>query len=253
MCFSMIGIEITSKESGIPLFTHEFRPDILFDSEIRGGLITAIMKVMGETFGKQETRIVNYGHYNAILAEGDYVFGILFTFQTGPIFEKFIAELVSNFEKRFQSKLEKVTEPNTAIESSDYDFSKECSDAYNSLIHIDAQKLGKLLDVIQSYDEVGFKDMIIFIRPEMSQIYTHLTTERFSVFGNEIASALKNLLDLSNLTNFPIEDFQITLSKNSYCLMFDIFPYAVVVFVDEADLNLTQWRIKEIIRAFIES
>ncbi len=85
----MIGLEITSKESGIPLFTHEFRPNMLFDSEIRGGLISAIMQVMGETFGQQETRIVNYGQYNAILTEGEFVYGVLFTFQTGPIFEKF--------------------------------------------------------------------------------------------------------------------------------------------------------------------
>lgn len=249
----MIGIEITSKESGIPLFTHEFRPDTLFtDSEIRGGLITAIMRVMGETFGQQETRIVNYGHYNAILAEGDFIFGILFTYQTGPIFEKFIAEMVTNFEERFRSKLEKLTAPDSMIEASEYDFSNECSDAYNSLLHIDETKLSKLLDIIHGYHDRIFENMIIFLRPEMSQIYTHLVSKRFSVFSNEVSTAIKTLLDLSNRTSFPIENFQIALSTNFHCLMFNVFPYTVVIFVEEDNLGITQWRIKEIIKSFVE-
>ena len=248
----MIGFEITSKESGIPLFTHEFRPDTLFDSEIRGGLFTAIMQVMGETFGRQETRIVNYGHYNAILTEGDFVYGILFTFQTGPIFEKFSRELVIDFEKKFHPKLENLSAPDSVIESSDFDFSNECSEAYNSLLHIDETKLGKLLDIIHSYHDRIFENTIIFLRPEMSQIYTHLASERLSEFSNEVSTAIKTLLDLSNRTSFPIENFQIALSQNFHCVMFNIFPYAIIIFVDEDNLDLTQWRIKEIIKAFIE-
>lgn len=249
----MIGIEITSKESGIPLFTHEFRPDTLFtDSDIRGGLITAIMRVMGETFGEQETRIVNYGNYNAILAEGEFIYGILFTFQTGPIFEKFIAKIVADFEEQFHSKLKKLISPNGIVEQSEFDFSKESVEAYNSLLHIDESKLSKLLDRIYSYQDRIFDNMIIFLRPEMSQLYTHLVSERFSVFSNEVSAAIKTLLDLSNRTSFPIENFQIALSKGFHCLMFNIFPYTVVIFVDEDNLDTTQWRIKEIIRAFVE-
>ncbi|MFX0124736.1 MAG: hypothetical protein ACFFAE_13990 [Candidatus Hodarchaeota archaeon] len=249
----MIGLEITSKESGIPLFVYEFRPDTLFtDSDIRGGLITAIMRVMGETFGQQETRIVNYGNYNAILAEGEFVYGILFTFQTGPIFEKFIAKVVEDFEEKFYIKLEKVDTPNEGVEPSEFDFSKELIEAYNSLLHIDESKLSKLLDKIHSYQDRLFDNMIIFLRPEMTQLYTHLVSERFSIFSNEVSTAIKTLLDLSNRTSFPIENFQIALSKNFHCLMFNIFPYAVVIFVDEDNLNTTQWRIKEIIKAFVE-
>ncbi|MFX1283135.1 MAG: hypothetical protein ACFFB5_05745 [Promethearchaeota archaeon] len=250
----MIGFEITTKESGIPLFTHEFRPDVLFtDHDIRGGLIGAIMQVMGETFGQQETKIVNYGHYSAILTEGDYVYGVLFTYQTGPIFEKFCRGLVENFENQYYSKLEKLMSPKTIIDVSEYaDFSKECNEAYNSLIHIDETKLSKLLDIIHSYHDRIFENMIIFLRPEMSQIYTHLASEKFSVFSSEVSTAIKTLLDLSNRTTFPIENFQIALSKNFHCLMFNIFPYTIVIFVDEDNLDITQWRIKEIITSFVE-
>ncbi|MFX0015891.1 MAG: hypothetical protein ACFFBQ_19725 [Promethearchaeota archaeon] len=249
----MIGIEITSKESGIPLFTHEFRPDTLFtDSDIRAGLITAIMRVMGETFGRQETRIVNYGQYNAILAEGEFVYGVLFTYQIGPIFEKFIAELVSKFEERFRPKLEKLSSPESIIEPAEFDFAEECFEAYNSLLHIDETKLRKLLDIIHGYQDRIFENMIIYLRPEMSQIYTHLVSEKFSVYSNEVSTAIKTVLDLSNRTSFPIENFQIELSKNFHCLMFNIFPYTLVIFVDEDKLDTTQWRIKEIIKAFVK-
>ncbi|MHA2203785.1 MAG: hypothetical protein ACW991_08855 [Candidatus Hodarchaeales archaeon] len=249
----MIGLEITSKESGIPLFAHEFRPDTLFtDSDIRGGLITAIMRVMGETFGQQETRIVNYGNYNAILAEGEFVYGILFTFQTGPIFEKFIAKVVEDFEQQFYPKLERLNSPNGGIDPSDFDFSKELVKAYNALVHIDETKLSKLLDKIYSYQDRIFDNMIIFLRPEMSQLYTHLVSERFSIFSAEVSTAIKTLLDLSNRTSFPIENFHIALTTNFHCLMFNIFPYTVVIFVDEDNLNTTQWRIKEIIKTFVE-
>ncbi len=249
----MIGLEITSKESGLPLFAYEFRPDTLFtDSDIRGGLITAIMRVMGETFGQQETRIVNYGNYNAILAEGKFVYGILFTFQTGPIFEKFIAKVVEDFEQQFSSKLENLASPNGGINSADFDFSKELVEAYNALLHIDETKLSKLLDKIYSYQDRLFDNMIIFLRPEMSQLYTHLVSERFSIFSSEVSTAIKTLLDLSNRTSFPIENFHIALTTNFHCLMFNIFPYTVVIFVDEDNLNTSQWRIKEIIKAFVE-
>ncbi|MHA2247258.1 MAG: hypothetical protein ACXADY_20095 [Candidatus Hodarchaeales archaeon] len=249
----MIGLEITSKESGIPLFTHEFRPNTLLDGEIRGGLISAIMQVMGETFGQQETKIVNYGQYNAILTEGEYVYGVLFTFQTGPIIEKFCRGLVETFENKYLTKLETLMSPDTLIESSEYtDFSNECIEAYNSLLHIDETKLSKLLEIVHSYHDRIFENMIIFLRPEMSQIYTHLASERFSVFSNEVSTAIKTLLDLSTRTTFPIENFQISLSKDFLCLMFNIFPYTVVIFVDEDNLDTTQWRIKEIIKSFVE-
>ena len=93
----MIGLEITSKTSGIPIFKYEFRPHTLFDSEIRGGLITAIMQVMQETFHPekaQKTRIVNYGQYNAILAEGNHTFGILFTLSAITDIERRIHYLI---------------------------------------------------------------------------------------------------------------------------------------------------------------
>ncbi len=252
----MIGIEITSKVSGIPLFTLEFRPDTLFNSEIRGGLITAIMQVMGETFGKGEgqgeTRMVNYGHYNAILVEGDYVYGTLFTFQSGPTFENFIVKLISQFEEKFKDDLEKTATGSSLIHQEHYDFAVECAQAYKSFSHIDVTNLSKLLDSIHSYGDKTFENMLIFTRPEMSQIYTHLIDEKFSVYSEDVSKALKTILDLSNRTAFPIESFQIALSRDFHCLMFNVFPYSVIVFVAETDLELTHWRISEIKSDFEE-
>jgi hypothetical protein len=248
----MIGIEITSKDSGIPLFSLEFRPDTLFNSEIRGGLITAIMKVMGETFGPQETKIVNYGHYNAILVEGDYVYGMLFTFQSGPIFERFIADLIEQFEEKFKADLEATISGNSLIHQEQYDFAVECAQAYKSFSHIDVTNLSKLLDSIHSYGDTIFENVVIFTRPEMSQIYTHLIDDKFSVYSEEVSKALKTILDLSNRTSFPIESFQIALSRDFHCLMFNVFPFSVIVFVDETDLELTHWRIREVIADFKE-
>ncbi|MHA2175023.1 MAG: hypothetical protein ACXAB2_08515 [Candidatus Hodarchaeales archaeon] len=246
----MIGLEITLKESGLPVFTYEFQPDTLFNSDIRGGLITAIMQVMDETFGHQETKIVNYGHYNAILVEGSFVYGTLFTFQTGPVIEKFIAKLVAIFEKRFWSDLESTVTGASIINPDEFDFSEECSKAYKSLSHIDVSNLSKLLDSIQFYGDNVFENILIFTRPDMSQIYTHLISERFSAFGNEVSKAIKTVLDLANRTSFPIASFHIALSNNFHCLMFNIFPYSVIVFVEEDDLALTHWRIQEIKDAF---
>ena len=141
---------------------------------------------------------------------------------------------------------------NSLVEPSEFDFSKECLVAYNSLLHIDETKLSKLLDLIQSYPDRLFENMIIYLRPEMSQIYTHLASERFSVFSTEVSTAIKTLLDLSTRTSFPIENFQISLSKDFHCLMFNVFPYTIVIFVDEDNLDTTQWRIKEIIKAFVK-
>ncbi len=246
---SMIGIEITSKELGITLFTYEFQPNTLFDSEIRGGLITAIMRVMGETFGTgdKKTRNVNYGNYHAIITEGSYVYGILFTFQTGPIFEQFISDLVLNFEKKYKYELKRIEEPDALIDSDIYDFSAECSEAYGSLIHIDAGKLSKLLDLIASFEDRIFENMLIYSRPEMSQIYTHFSSEKFSIFSDEVSNAIKTLLELSVRTTFPIDGFEIALSQNFYCLMFNIFPYALVIFIDKKDLENAYLRINEII------
>ncbi len=248
----VIGIEITSKASGIPLFTLEFRPDTLFNSEIRGGLITAIMQVMGETFGPQETKIVNYGHYNAILVEGNYVYGTLFTFQSGPRFETFIADLITQFEEKFQDDLEATMNGKTLVHQEHYDFAVECAQAYKSFSHIDVTNLSKLLDSIHSYGDKIFENMLIFTRPEMSQIYTHLIDEQFSVYSEDVSKALKNVLDLSNRTTFPIESFQIALSRDFHCLMFNVFPYSVIVFVGEKDLELTHWRIQEVKADFSE-
>jgi predicted SnoaL-like aldol condensation-catalyzing enzyme len=251
----MIGIEITSKTSGIPIFKYEFRPHTLFDSEIRGGLITAIMQVMQETFHPekaQKTRIVNYGQYNAILAEGKHTFGILFTFQTGPIFEEFVIKLIDEFENKYRLQLEVLEEPNVVIEQESFDFSEECAEAYNNLMQFDVSKLGKFLDLIQNYGDRMFENMLIYLRPEMSQIYTHLTSEKFSIFTNEVSTTIKTVLDLSNRTTFPIESFQIELSKQFYCLMFNVFPYAIIIFVDEKNLDIARWRIKEIRSAFVE-
>ncbi|MHA1978063.1 MAG: hypothetical protein ACW98F_14580 [Candidatus Hodarchaeales archaeon] len=248
----MIGIEITSKVSGIPLFTLEFRPDTLFNSEIRGGLITAIMQVMGETFGPQETKIVNYGHYNAILVEGKYVYGTLFTFQSGPNFELFIADLISDFEKKFHDNLESVNSGKTLIHLEHYDFAVECSQAYKSFSQIDVTNLSKLLDSIHSYGDKSFENVLIYTRPEMSQIYTHLIDERFNMYSDEVSKALKTVLDLSNRTSFPIDNFQIALSVDFHCLMFNVFPFSVIVFGAERDLELLHWRIQEIKTDFVE-
>ena len=248
----MIGIEITSKDSGIPLFTLEFRPDTLFNSEIRGGLITAIMQIMGETFGPQETKIVNYGHYNAILVEGKYVYGILFTFQSGPIFERFISDIIDDFEDKFHTELEATISGNSLIHQDHYDFAVECAQAYKSFSHIDVTNLSKLLDSIHSYGDQIFENVLIYTRPEMSQIYTHLIDDKFSVFSDEVSKALKTVLDLSNRTSFPVENFQIALSRDFHCLMFNTFPYSVIVFVGEKDLELTHWRIQEIKNDFAE-
>lgn len=248
----MIGIEITSKQSGIPLFTLEFRPDTLFNSEIRGGLITAIMQVMGETFGPQETKIVNYGHYNAILVEGDYVYGTLFTFQSGPIFERFIADLIRDFEEKFHSELESTTNGNSLVHLEHYDFAVECAQAYKSFSHIDVTNLSKLLDSIHSYGDKIFENVLIYTRPEMSQIFTHLIDDRFSMYSEEVFKALKTVLDLANRTSFPIENFQIALSHDFHCLMFNVFPFSVIVFGAETDLELILWRIQEIKADFAE-
>jgi hypothetical protein len=248
----MIGIEFTSKNSGIPLFTHEFQPDTLFNSEIRGGLITAIMKVMDETFGPQETKIVNYGHYNAILVEGKYVYGTLFSFQTGPIVEKFIGQLVADFEQKFNSELSTAATHNSLIHPDYYDFANECTEAYKSLSHIEVTRLSDLLDAIQSYGDNLFEDMLIYTRPDMSQIYTHLISDKFSAFGTEVSHAIKTVLDLSNRTSFPIDSFQISLSENFHCLMFNVPPHSVIVFVNEEDLALIHWRIQEIKDKFAE-
>lgn len=248
----MIGIEFTSKETGIPLFSYEFQPNTLFDSEIRGGLITAIMQAMKETFGSGEkkTRIVNYGNFHAILTEGSFINGILFTFQTGPTFEQFITDLVVKFETKYQSLLEKLTEPDSIVDDDSYDFSEECSEAYASLIHIDATKLSKLLDLISGYEDRIFANMLIFSRPEMSKIYTHLSSERFSAFSEEVSAAIKTLLELSIRTSFHVDGFEIALSQHFYCVMFNIFPYAIVIFVDKDDLETTYSRIGDIIEAF---
>lgn len=157
--------------------------------------------------------------------------------------------MVADFEEKYKEMLSVINEPDTIILTEDYDFSQECVDAYNSLLHIDATRLSKLLDIIQGYDDRLFENMLIFSRPEMSQLYTHLTSEKFSVFSTEVSGAIKTLLDLSNRTSFPIEAFEIALSHNFYCLMFNIFPYTVVIFIDEADLDLVRWRIQEIKRA----
>jgi hypothetical protein len=248
----MIGIEFTSKETGIPLFSYEFQPNTLFDSEIRGGLITAIMQAMGETFGSGEkkTKIVNYGNFHAILTEGSFINGILFTFQTGPTFEQFVTDLVVKFETKYRELLERLTEPDFILDDESYDFSEECSEAYSSLIHIDAAKLSKLLDLISSYEDRIFENMLIFSRPEMSKIYTHLSSERFSAFSEEVSAAIKTLLELSIRTSFHVDGFEIALSQHFYCVMFNIFPYAIVIFVDKDDLETTYSRIGDIIEAF---
>jgi hypothetical protein len=87
----------------------------------------------------------------------------------------------------------------------------------------------------------------------MSQIYSHLISEKFSAFGTEVSHVIKTVLDLSNRTSFPIEGFQIVLSNDFYCVMFYVAPHSVIVFVNEEDLALIHGRIQKIKDAFPES
>ena len=69
------------------------------------------------------------------------------------------------------------------------------------------------------------------------------------VVSEEVSNAIKTLLELSVRTNFHIDGFEIALSQHFYCVMFNIFPYALVIFVDKNDLEKTYSRINEIINA----
>lgn len=247
----MIGVEITNKETGIPLFRYEFRPNVLNNSDIRGGLITAIMQVMGETFGETETKIVNYGQYHAILAEGKYVYGVLFTFQTGAIFEQFILELIKKFEKKFALKLEDEIK-NNPITAPDYDFSRECNESYNNLLQVDISKLSQILEFIHSSGEDIFENMLIFLRPGMSQIYSQLDNKAFYGYVEEVTSSLQSLLELSFRTPFKIEDFRIRLSRMFYCLMVNVSSYSIIVFIRDDQLEKARVKFKEIKRSMEE-
>ena len=110
----MIGLEFFDKETGIYLFSYEFRPDILYNSEIRSGLLTAILNIMKETFGESgaSSRRITYGKYSAMLAEGNFIYGVLFTYQTGPIYEQFLYDLVENcsFDCRIFKQIPNISE-----------------------------------------------------------------------------------------------------------------------------------------------
>lgn len=249
----LIGVEIMDKISGLPLFSHEFRPNTLFNTEIRGGIITSILQVMKDTFGDQTqaTRHVKYGQYVAIIAEGKYTYGVFFTYQTGPIYERFIIDLVSSFENKFHEVLTNQLW-NGVVDSEQFEFSSECNQAFNSLTKLDTKKLEKLLEILHSQDDYFFGDMLIYSRPEMSQIYTHLTTPDLKNAGEEIASAIKDVLDLSNRTIFTIESLELGLTEELYAVLFNVFPYAVVIFVEKKDLKLASRRTTDIINSFSE-
>jgi hypothetical protein len=246
----LIGVEIMDKGSGLPLFSHEFRPNTLFDTEIRGGIITSILQVMKDTFGQtQSTRHVKYGQYIAIVAEGEYTYGVFFTYQTGPIYEQFILDLVTKFEDKFQ-KIWADHSWDGLVDTKKFEFTKECNHAYNSLIKLDTEKLEKLLEILHSQDDYFFDDMLIYSRPEMSQIYTHLTSDHLKTTGEEVAETIKQVLDLSNRTQFFIDSFQLGLSEEFFALLWNVFPYAIVIFVKKEDLDLAHLRITDIITSF---
>ncbi|WP_455141741.1 hypothetical protein [Candidatus Hodarchaeum mangrovi] len=241
----MIGLEFFDKETGIFLFSYEFRPDILYNSEIRSGLLTAILNIMQETFGTQssKTRNITYGKYSAILAEGNHLYGVLFCYQTGPIYEQFLYNLVERFETIYQKQLEEV-KINYQIPTEFEKFNQYIRKEYDTLLQVDVLQLSRLLELIQSYNEVIFDNMLIFSRPEMNQIYTDLGSE-FSKFSEEISNTIKVILELSVKTEFTIEHFEIALSPTKYCLMFNISPYSIILFIDKKQLEFAKWRIKE--------
>ncbi|MFW9855331.1 MAG: hypothetical protein ACFFFG_09720 [Candidatus Thorarchaeota archaeon] len=241
------------KGSGLPLFSYEFRPHMLFHPEIRGGIITSIMQVMEDTFGDQvqATRHVKYGQYVAIVAEGKHTYGVFFTYQTGPVYERFIVDLVNSFESKFGKALADKSWDGV-VDTKQFEFTKECNQAFESLIKLDTEKLEKLLEILHSQSDYFFDDMLIYSRPEMSQIYTHLTSDRLASVGDEVAATIKQVLDLSNRTQFPINNFQLGLSGEFYALLWNVFPYAIVIFVEKKDLDLAHLRITEITDNFKE-
>ena len=241
----LIGLELFDKETGIFLFSYEFRPDILYNSEIRSGLLTAILNIMQETFGTQsiKTRNITYEKYNAILAEGNHLYGVLFSYHTGPIYEQFLYDLVERFETTYQRHLEEIR-ISYQIPAEFENFNQHIRKEYDSLLQVDVLQLSRLLELIQSYNDDIFDNMLIFSRPEMTQIYTHLSSE-FSSFGEELSNAIKVILELSVETDYNIEHFEIALSSTKYCLMFNTLPYSIIIFIDKKLLEFARWRIKE--------
>lgn len=247
----MIAVEITSRHSGSLLFRYEFIPTMMDNlKELRAGALSAIINVMDETFGSQQRKVMKYGRFEIIIQEWYHSYALLYTFEADEYQEQFLTDLVEKFENQFITEIEDL-EKNNVFDENSFDFSQETLQAYNQLLQVDVERLSKIIEIMNvSSTHPVFTDSLMFSRPGLNRIFTNITDKRYYGYSEEIVRIFKDFLTLEHKTPFSLEHFHVKLTRKVDAFLFNLAPYAIIVFLNEDKVEQAKEYIKDIKERF---
>ncbi len=245
----IIAIEITSKRTGLLLFHYEFIPSVIDDvmKDLRAGALSAIMNVMDETFGSQQSKVVKYGRFEVIITENFHTYGLLYTFEADEFQDNYLTETLNGFEKKFETELNSI-DVDFIVDQLDY--TSEVLRGYNALLQVDVSRLSKIMELVPSQE--AFTDSVIFSRPQLSRIFTNIDDNKYFGYSNEIIKLFREFISIEHRTPFAIDELQVKLTRNIYGLLFNLPPYAILVFTKQENLEEAKKAIAEIRVTFDE-
>ena len=114
--------------------------------------------------------------------------------------------------RRFESSFHEKLEEGLSFHNDDFDeFNEFLAKKYNDLIAIDVVGLSRIIEIME---ESFFSDYIILERPNLHQVFTHVSSlPRIHPHANTIATMCKTIIETSLLIGHEITELQFNLGK----------------------------------------
>ncbi len=181
----MIGFIIVAK-NGLLLYKHSFFPEFrdLVD-DLLSGLMTAVVSMSSE-LKAGAVSYVKLEDQEVLVSEGERTYGFFFTTERDDNLPRFARSIITDFEREFTKELDNME----AVESTKFERFQEIADLnYDSLFHIDIEKLQEIIPHLQEFDNV-----ILLERPFYHQVYTALKDPNAYDFLKDVLSTTKAIL-----------------------------------------------------------
>jgi hypothetical protein len=232
------------------LFSHFFVPGFTdVDEDLRAGLMTAVLNAVKETQDGTELRTIDQGRYFVHIVEGEYTYGLYFSFENDLKEHEFAETTLSKFENDFQNRLvdDLPFEPVTFFDFHDY-----LKEKYSQLISIDVVGLSKIIELMEN---AIYSDYIILEKPWYHQVFTTISIPEIHPVANTLGIMCRNLLETGLKMDMEISRIRFQLGTAHFVLVSSLKDkfYLILVVPEkelergEREMTRIQNRIKDIL------
>lgn len=196
------------------LFSHFFVPGFTdVDEDLRAGLMTAVLNAVKETQDGTELKTIDQGRYFVHIAEGEFTYGLFFSFENDLKEHEFAEATLSRFETDFHNRLA----TDLSFELSDFNgFHDYLKEEYSQLISIDVVGLSKIIGLME---DAIYSDYIILERPYMHQVMTTISIPEINPIASNLGLMCKNLLETGIKIGKEVSRIRFFLGKDHYVLV----------------------------------